>query len=230
MDNFLSAIDDRQGCWLSLGGQEKLSLSKLSPLKFISRARLGAHLQLLRLQARFSQAAGPDELARLLEDYLSLAGLSEADLKSLTGADLLETYLTLAGLNSWQWVLPWLRPPDAPGLKPPEHAKEPPYHYAGRHWAIWIHKIAWAYGWSRDQILNLWPEEAAAYVQEIIIAEYDQAEEQRALSELSYRHNKHSNLMQFIPRPRPHWMVDNALPPPVRVRRDMLPVGNVIEI
>lgn len=216
--DFLAAIDDRQGTTITLGGQEI----------FIERKRLGGHLQLLRLSARFSQAETPAVLADLMRQYLIVAGVP--GIESLSILDTLTAYLALTALNGWKWVLPWLKPPPKPpGAREIDH-KSPPYNYAGRNWAIWIHKIAQAYGWARDQILRLWPEEAAAYVQEILLSEYEEAEDRRALSELSYRYDKGSNTMHFIPRPRPYWMVDNELPKSIRVRKDMLPVGNVIDL
>lgn len=212
MDNFLEAIDDGQGVYLSLNGQAI----------FIPRRHLGLHLQLSRIEERIIEAESAADMAAGILHYLTLAGIPEAE--SLPALDQLEVFLLLRRLNSWQWVLPWLSAP------PSQEPEKLPYEYQGRQWAIWIHKIAWRYGWSRDQILSLWPEEAAAYVQEILVSEYYDLENRRALSEVSYRYDSGTKTSKYIPSPKPNWMIDNEPPKSIRIHKSMLPVGNVISL
>lgn len=212
MDNFLDAIADTQGVYLKFENR---------PV-FIPRCRLGLHLQLSRLEERIIKAESAADMAAGILLYLSLAGVPDAE--PLSATEQIEFFLILRRLNAWQWVLPWL---SAPPSQEPEIL---PYEYAGRQWAIWIHKIAWRYGWSRDQILNLWPEEAAAYVQEILVSEYYDLENQRALSEVSYRYDSGTKTSKYIPSPKPNWMVDNKPPESIRIHRSALPVGNVISL
>lgn len=212
MNDFLEAIDDRQGLYLTL---------KNRPV-FIPRRRLGLHLQLSRIEEMITRAISAAEMAVDILHYLKLAGVPEAE--TLPAAEQLEAFLVLRQLNAWQWVLPWLS-------APPSHKPETlPYEYQGRQWAIWIHKIAWHYGWSRDQILRLWPEEAAAYVQEILVSEYYDLENQRALSEVSYRYDAGTKTSKYVPSPKPNWMVDNGPPKMIKIHRNMLPVGNVVSL
>jgi hypothetical protein len=90
--------------------------------------------------------------------------------------------------------------------------------------------LASRYGWSRDEIFNLWPEEAAAYIQEIMVSEYYEREDQRALSEISYKYDKATKTSQFISTPVYGWMIDDSPPAPVRISVRMLPVGNIIKM
>lgn len=186
----------------------------------VERARLGLHLQLARLAERFDGADGAKEMARAIGDYLSLIGL-ETD--GATGTEVLVAYAEVRALNNWQWDLPFMREERGP-MKPP------PYDYPDRNWAWWVHKLSSRYGWSRDEIFDLWPEEAACYLQEIFVSEIDESEARRSLSELAYRYDKGSKRSHFIPTPRPAWMVDSGPPKRYRIRRDMLPVGNVIKL
>jgi len=92
------------------------------------------------------------------------------------------------------------------------------------------HKLASRYGWSRGEIFKLWPEEAAAYIQEIMVSEYHEREDRRALSEISYQYDKATKTSRFIPAPFYNWMVDPAPPAPVRILAKMLPVGKIIKM
>lgn len=210
MQDFLEALADDQGIYLHLNGE----------IVFIPRCRLGLHLQLSRIEQQINQSDTAADLAAGITLYLTKAGLSEP--AEMSALDRLEIFCLLRRLNGWQWVLPWLG-------APPNHEPEKlPYEYQGRQWAIWIHKIASRYSWSREQILNLWPEEAAAYVQEILVSEYYETEDRRALSEVSYKYDSGTKTSRFIPSPKPNWMVDTGPPKTIRIHRSMLPVGNVI--
>lgn len=188
---------------------------------YVPRARLGTHLQLARLESKIVDNRDPQGLARLVTEYVDRAGLSSIE----DPYELLEAFIALRALNAWQWVLPWLEGRDGNPNVPRE-----PYDYEGRSWAIWIHRLGSRYGWSRKEILDLWPEEAAAYIQEILVAEYYETEDRRALSEVSYRYDKGSNTSRFIPRPKHLWMVDTGPPESVKVHPRYLPVGNVIDL
>lgn len=206
MQGYLDAIDPAQFVDVHLGGVWRR----------IYRARLGLHLRLARLAERFD--AGPDAVP--VREYLKACGVQGAG----TGPEQLLAYALLRALNDWQWQLPWMNEPINP------QRKAPPYEYPDRVWAHWMHKLASRYGWTRDQVFELWPEEAAVYMQEIMVAEYDEAEERRALSELSYSYDKQSKTSRFIPLPRPGWMAGREAPKLRRIRKDMLPVGNVIDL
>ena len=136
---------------------------------------------------------------------------------------MLDAYRELQELNALRYFLPFQ-------LWQPPELESPPYDYPGRQWAWWIHKLASRYGWARKDIFELWPEEAAAYLQEILVTEFEEADDRRALSELGYHYDKTTGKASFRPLPRPGWMVKDNPQPTVRIRREMLPVGNVIDL
>ena len=211
MDSYLEAIDVRQGQKISLGGLEI----------FVSRATLGLHLQLAKVADAFDNASGAKARAGHLTEYFDRYDLS---IKDASAIELVEAFIVLRNLNAWQMAVPWLAPqPDRLHADP-----LPPYHYDSRWWATWIHEIASRYGWARDEILNLWPEEAALYLQEIQVSRYFETEDRRALSEVSYEYNKSSKKSRFREAPKPPWMVDESLPDTIRVNVKLLPVGAIV--
>lgn len=206
MEGYLDAVDPSQAITVGLGGQQYR----------VPRARLGLHLRLARLAGRFDE----EPEASAVRDYLEVCGLPDEG----TGVEQLATFVALRLLNEWQWDLPWMLEPGNPEHKPPA------YEYEDRTWAWWVHKLASRYGWTRDEVFDLWPEEAAAYLQEIFVSEFDETDRQRGLSELSYKYDKSTRTSRFIPTPRPGWMVGMKAPEARRVRKDVLPVGNVVDL
>lgn len=211
--DFTRAIDPEQYAYVTLNGL---------PIR-VNRRRFGGHIQLLSIANELQTCDDGLMAASWLIRYLIVAGVDEQIIKQATPMELYRAFFILSQLNGWAWIIPLIDPKRADG-RPSE---KPPYDYAGRRWAIWIHRIAQAYGWSRDDILNLWPEEAAVYMQEIAVSDYFDKEERRALHEISYRLDKGSNTRHFVPWPKPAWMVDPE-PKKVRIKRSALPVGNVI--
>lgn len=213
MDDFLAAVDPRQEVRIIINGV---------PV-YIARRRLLAHLQLSQIDLKIQSGKSPIEIAAYLIEYLAIAGLSDDQLKKASTYELLEAFFALKQLNTWQWLLPWL-------VNPGEGGPAEAYDYPGRRWAIWIHKLASRYGWPPETIWNLWPEEAAAYLQEVMTSEYHEREDRRALSEISYKYDKVTRTSRFIPTPLYEWMVDNKPPKAVRIPVRALPVGNVIKL
>jgi hypothetical protein len=206
MLGYLDAVDPGQCIDVRLAGVPRR----------IYRARLGLHLRLSRLAQDFDEE--PD--AGAIHAYLEACGLPDEG----TGVERLAAYVALRLLNEWQWDLPWMTQPGDPEHKPPA------YEYEDRTWAWWLHKLASRYGWSRDQIFDLYPEEAACYLQEIFVAEFDETDQQRSLSELAYKYDKGAQTSRFVPTPRPGWMVGMEAPKTRKVHRRAVPVGNVISL
>lgn len=210
---YLDAIAPGQAVAVRLGGAPVI----------VERARLGLHLRLARQESRVEerlQAGDAAGAAAALRAYLEMAGV---DGGAATGPEMIVAYRRLCAANRLQIALPFMRdegPPAGPPL---------PYDYPGRGQAWWVHKLASRYGWPRDHILGLWPEEAACYLQEILVAEFDEADEQRALSELAYAYDEGSRTATFRPVPRPAWMVGDRLKRG-RVPRRILPSGNVVDL
>lgn len=96
---------------------------------------------------------------------------------------------------------------------------------------IWVHMIAKAYGWRKDEIENLWPEDAIALVQEILADEQIGREFIHALSDVAYEYNKSTKKSQYRPLQRPAWMSvgdRDGKPKKTKLRKDWLPTGQVI--
>jgi hypothetical protein len=191
----------------------------------IPRARLGLHLRLGQLAEQIDKNLQAKEVAQAALLMLRYFELCKVDVSQASEKDKLIAYLRLQKMNRLKFVFPFQ-------IWSGEAIKPPPYDYPGRFVAWWVHKLASRYGWSREQIFALWPEEAAAYLQEIMIAEYDEADERRALSELAYHYDKMTKKSTFRPLPRPEWMKERKedKPQPTRIRKDMLPVGNIINL
>lgn len=212
MPGYLEATAPDQGCDVLLGGR----------VAFIARARLGLHLRLARLAEQVGDDLGRRDVtaaAGSIRAYCHQAGCS---LDEATGVEILAAYTRLAAMNGLRWLLPFMKASAPPGTPPA-------YDYPGRVYAWWVHKLASRYGWTRPEIEVLWPEEAACYLQEIFVAEYDEADERRSLSEMAYSYNKQTKKATFKPLPRPNWMVVRV-DKPRRIRRDMMPVGVIIDL
>lgn len=210
--DFLTMIDPNQGA--DICGQ------------WIPRARLGLHLRLGGLAAHIEAALTAKDsatTAALMLSYFHLAGLNTGD---MSDKEKLVAYLRLTELNQLKFMLPFQK------WATNSNVTKPPYDYSGRTWAWWIHKLASRYGWTGEYILNLWPEEAAAYLQEIMIAEFDESDEARALSNLAYHYDKQTQKSTFRPLPRPAWMKEDIGKKKkiYHVRREMLPMGHIINL
>lgn len=204
MKGYLDTLSS-QAVTITLAGQEVT----------VPRARLGLHLQLGRLLDAFEEAPGSPEMAEAIKGYFEALGL-EAD--QAHPVEVLRAFALLRGANSWQISLAFMK--EQGPKKEPE-----PYDFEGRNWAWIVHKIASRYGWTRDYIFSLYPEEAAVYLQEILISEHFEAEERYRLSELAYAYDSTTKRSNYVPYQKPPWMYSTELPKPVRILKTMLPFG-----
>lgn len=177
----------------------------------VERSRLGNHLRLSHLLVLIQQAIQkPDgtKAAHLVKRYLLLAGVPENLVNQTPGAPLLQAFVLVSEFNSIQVELPWMRT-DIPH-KRERTVFEPGYD--GREWALWIHRLATRYGWTRDYIFNLWPEEAAIYLTEVYLSEWEEMEADRRLSEVSYKYDRFTKTARFIELEKPYWMMPQQRP------------------
>lgn len=216
--DYLAALDPDQGA-VVLG-------------KWVPRARFGLHLQLGRLAneaQRNLDNGNLDGYSRAVARYLHLCGVRPWRFKlwrfkwRFRGDELRSAFETLVELNAARWTLPFMEPTGKSG-------DAAPCDYPGRNLAWWVHKLASRYGWTPGEIFDLWPEEAEAYLQEIFVSEYDEAEFSRSLSEVAYVYDTTTKKSTFRPLARPGWMV--AQPPErvIRVNRSVLPQGAVVRL
>lgn len=113
-----------------------------------------------------------------------------------------------------------------------QEEKVQPWEYDGRAWFFWLNLFASNYGWNEYAIAEMDVDTAIGLYQEITISDQMEKEWEYGLSEVSYVYNKTTNLSEFKPLPRPDWMkpiIPKELPV-IRMRKDMLPLGNIIDL
>jgi hypothetical protein len=121
-------------------------------------------------------------------------------------------------------------PKPLPLLEAPPNKKKVDWEYEGRTWSYFSHILADAYGWTLEYIGSMDVNEALGHIQEILTNDFLNQEFQHSLSELSYEYNKSTKKSYYKPLTRPYWMRPASKPTQVvRIRRDMLPVGYVID-
>jgi hypothetical protein len=117
-----------------------------------------------------------------------------------------------------------------------ETLEEVPWSYPGRNLFVWKHSLAKAYGWTLDEIDNLWPEQAIQLLMEIAVDEQFAMEFKHQLSELAYEYDKNTKQSRYKPLRRPLWMISGSERSQdekkqsllTKLRRDSLPLGKVI--
>ena len=106
-----------------------------------------------------------------------------------------------------------------------------PWEYRGRNWYFWLNLFAKTYGWDADTVSRLDIDTAIGLFQESQIDEQLGREFQWGLSEISYVYNHSTKKSEFKALERPDWMKPIAqAPKKIKIRKDMMPVGNVINL
>jgi len=114
----------------------------------------------------------------------------------------------------------------------PQKEKPADWDYEDRAWAYHSHVLAKAYGWTLEYIAELGVNEALAHLQEILVDEQLEDEFMYGLSEVAYPYNKSTKKSEFKPMKRPYFMrpsISSAIKK-VRIRKDMLPQGRIIDV
>lgn len=208
-------------------GSESIEITLRGQSFKCNRGRLGVHLELgeiLDLYQEGVKARNSVGVYRAFTSYLELGtGLSSEEVDGLSFVEAGAAFLKLQSLNRLRFFPPFLSGEDEP--EPDKEA--PPWDYKGRDLYIWIHTIASVYGWSRKEILELVPEEAVIYIQEIMLSNQFKHEWEYGLSGQGMIFNKTTRTSRFKPLLRPRWMVKRE-PTVVRMPRSLLPVGNVV--
>jgi hypothetical protein len=197
----------------------------------IERLRLGGYLALQKANEEIAEAAKDQHGGRIASGIFNalVAGNINIDRKvfdKLPWYDILAAYAQVNTIN----VIPDKE--RFPILSGGGGEKQTPWHYPGRSGVQIIHLIANAYHWPRRDIENLWPEEAFAYIQEIIADEWERRSFDWSASPVAYPYDKSSKKNKFAPLPKPAWMagLSGELHPNKlgRVPKEMIPQGNVI--
>lgn len=156
----------------------------------------------------------------------------------------IETALRHSGLD---WNIPWFEfveiyskvtaenspTKDFPILRSVQgDNKKLPWEYDGRSWYFWLNLFAKNYGWKSDEIYQMDIDDAIGLYQELAINDQLEKEFYYGLSEVAYPYNSGTKKSEYKPMPRPNWMlpiVPKQLPI-IRMKKDHLPLGNVIDL
>lgn len=118
-----------------------------------------------------------------------------------------------------------------PILSGSKKSEKLPWEYDGREWHFWLNLFASNYGWDEARIGNLDIDTAIGLYQEISIEGQLDREWWWGLSEIAYPYDTVSKTQKFKPLDRPDWMLPiTPQPKKVKIRQDMLPVGQVINL
>ena len=193
----------------------------------VRRANLGLHYRLSVILDRWQEARRKHnygDAVSLTFDYIALAtGLDIEAVGQAKPSEVLINFHIFAALNRVSDALPFMLV---------EKSKaEYDYEYQHRGLASWVSKLSAHYGWTSEYILDkLSPEEAACYLQEALIQDYEDKEFSYRLSEVAYKieGKGKSARSKYIPFPKPSWMGGKVRK--VLIPKAWVPQGNVIEI
>ena len=193
----------------------------------IHRARLGQYLRIQEASAGLLRASSEGDHRSIVDAIFAFFQVSIPD---LTMEQFLENdwmqiaiaYAEIQNLNAPAFDLAIFKYSDEGGLPVP-------WEYPERIRFFWIHSLAKVYHWTREAIEHLWPEEASAFLQEIVADEQYEHEFIYSLSEVAYHYDQATKKSKFKPLQRPAWMV---LRDPksliTRMPVALMPVGEVV--
>jgi hypothetical protein len=187
----------------------------------VERARLGQYLLLGELHRDVGEAierGEPEGIVSSLRSYLEAACLCHIA-ENLRLQDLTDACEPLWRMNAFRESLAFMRPD--PKAKPDQW--EVGYEYRDRHATLWIDTIASDYHWDEATILNLWPEQAACYYQEILLRQAQRQEWEYIIHGLGVGKGG-----TYKPLPKPKWMGARPKDQIMRIPKSMLPQGLII--
>lgn len=191
--------------------------------KFYRRPRFGKFLKLEEIKYNIIQAAKrkEDQFPELVISYLSAAfSFPRRIFKNLRWDFVLLLFSLASSKSTPNLGLPLLKPNK-------QKENKEPWDYEGRGYALYIHMIASAYGWTEKYIGSLDVDTALALVQEIICDEQLDREFLWGMSEKSYSYNAQTKVGRAIPLERPYFMKQEAKPPEkIKILKSMMPIGN----
>lgn len=210
--------------------ETSITLNLAHDTVIVERARFGLHVVLAEIAEDFDtylRIGNTELILQKLTEYFNRCSLN---IKDWSTFDIMESFFKLRELNLLKCQLPFMLSQDIDNDKKDKEEKEVPYSYKGRIWTTWIHKLADAYGWTADYILNLYPEQVICFIQEIDLQKYYEGEEIRVLSELSYSYDKTTKKYTYVPNVMPGWMSPKKKVNTVRVNKKMIPVGIITDL
>lgn len=204
-----------QTCNVVLNGREVV----------VPRARLGLFLRLEEIYGQLADHVlhrDSGACVSVIIEYVEMAiGEKLVDPDKMDWRPLFFGFLRIKRMNSLEPVVPFLQ-----GIA--TSAGEDFWTYPGRVGVLWIHMLASRYHWSRAEIENLFPEEAATFIQEIMYDEFLTKEWEYSLSELAYEPQKDGK-SRYRPFPRPSW-IGSKKPKKVKMLKKLIPAGTIIDL
>ena len=191
----------------------------------VLRARLGLFLKLERCLHDLEEAVkqrNSGGVVSAIYRYITTAADKAIDFSKLSWLETLAPFFDVRKMNTVSIDLPMLK------IRIKERAIVSPWDHPDRPFLMWIHLLAQNYGWSLTEIESLWPEDAAMYVQEILVDEQLIREWQYSLSSVAYPADKKGKV-KFRPLPRPSWML-RGRPRKIKILKELLPIGNIINL
>lgn len=195
--------------------------------RIIERARLGRFFRLGELYRKYQKALSKRSTHSIeyLLDYLAVASdISRGEWENCSPLEFADGFLRLVELNNIRINLPI--------FSESQERKEKVYEYKGRFISTWVTRLARMYGWSPEQILNLFPEEAACYIQEAEIQEFNEKEFVYQLSDMAYRYDKGTKTSRYVPLKKPGWMLapKEKEIEKIKIPAKFIPQGVVIDL
>ncbi len=204
-----------QTCNVVLNGREVV----------VPRARLGLFLRLEEIYGQLAdQVRRRDSgacVSTIIEYVEAAIGEKLTDPGKADWRPLFFGFLKLKRMNSLEPIVPFLKDIAKP-------SGEDSWTYPGRVGVLWIHILASRYHWSRTEIEDLFPEEAAVFIQEIMYDEFLTKEWEYSLSELAYEPQKDGK-SRYRPFPQPSWM-GSKKPKKVKMLKKLIPAGTIIDL
>jgi hypothetical protein len=157
--------------------------------------------------------------------FTEMASVQSVEWDKLPWWEFLTAYAEIVKLN-----VPTKNFPILTESKQGKDIKKLPWEYPGRGWYFWLNLFASNYGWDEMPIAEMDIDTAIGLYQEIVMDEQFQREFQWGMSEIAYPYNTSTKTQNYKPLERPTWMLPLAPKhnPVVKMRKDMLPVGNII--
>ena len=161
------------------------------------------------------------DVVALIKKYIETCVEEEYLLDGLAWYDIMTVFFQLRMLNIMHSDIPMIQ------MEAHKRRDPAPWDYPHRATIVWIHLLAANYGWSLTDIQNLWPEEVAMFVQEILTEEQLRREWDHSLSPVAHPRDKKGKDL-FQPLTRPAWMTRK--PRKQKLLRAGLPKGTIIDL
>lgn len=196
-------------------------------------------LKLERLWSVYQKAKNedPESAFKYLRNFVIQGGVPEELVEAAHLYEFAVAASTITAMNVLIIVPRFLKNLKNPQVKEDpkrdrrKEQKKQPWEYDGRMTYVYFDMLARNYRWSLDQISELYPEDALLLIQECLIEEQNKMEWDYTLSDKGYRYDsKSGKTTGRDPFPKPSWMIETKMPSVGKIRKDMLPVGVILQV